>query len=119
MARKVKLKPPIVPPPTALPPSTSASPSQPKEATDEATAAVQIESTRAHWTTEDEMTLLDFLQDHISEGGDGLNFKGVTWTAVAKVLEASRTKGAPKNALATKNKFANVCFSLSWLHGLY
>lgn len=54
------------------------------------------------------MTLLDFLQDHISEGGDGLNFKGVTWTAAAKLLEASRTKGAPKNALATKNKFANL-----------
>jgi hypothetical protein len=111
MAKKAKLQPPIVPPPTALPPSTSASPSQPEEA--------QIESTQAHWTTADETTLLNFLQDHISEGGDGLNFKGVTWTAAAKVLEASRTKGALKNALATKNKFVNVCFSLSWLYGPY
>ena len=115
MARKAKLKPPIAPPPTALPQSTSASPSQLEEAT-----AVQIESTRAHWTTADETTLLDFLQDHISEGGDGLGFKGVTWTAAVKLLEASRTKGAPKNALATKNKFANVhCFSLSWLYDPY
>jgi hypothetical protein len=52
--------------------------------------------------------LLEFLQDHISEGGDGANFKTVTWTAVAKVVDEHRTKGAPKNAIACKNKFTGV-----------
>jgi hypothetical protein len=55
-----------------------------------------------HWTVTDEMELLEFLQDHISEGGDGVNFKTVTWTAVAKVVDENQTKGAPKNAIACK-----------------
>jgi hypothetical protein len=56
----------------------------------------------------DEMELLEFLQDHISEGGDDVNFKTVTWTAAAKVVDGNWTKGAPKNAIACKNKFTGV-----------
>jgi hypothetical protein len=67
-----------------------------------------MESTRAHWTVTDEMELLEFLQDHISEGGDDVNFKTVTWTAAAKVVDENQIKGAPKNAIACKNKFAGV-----------
>jgi hypothetical protein len=43
------------------------------------------------------------------EGGDSVNFKTVTWTAAAKVVDKNQTKGAPKNAIACKNKFAGVC----------
>jgi hypothetical protein len=56
----------------------------------------------------DEMECLEFLQDQILEGGDGVNFKKVTWTAVAKVVDKNWTKRAPKNAIACKNKFAGV-----------
>jgi hypothetical protein len=63
----------------------------------------------------DEMELLEFLQDHISEGGDGVNFKTVTWTAAAKVVDENWTKGAPKNAIACKNKFTAVCLFPSFL----
>jgi hypothetical protein len=62
----------------------------------------------AHWTVTDKTELLEFLQDHISEGGDGVNFKTVTWTAAAKVIDDNRTKGAPKNAIVCKNKFTGV-----------
>jgi hypothetical protein len=65
-----------------------------------------MESTWAHWMVTDETELLDFLQDHILEGGDGVNFKTVTWTAAAKVVDENWTKGAPKNAIACKNKWA-------------
>jgi hypothetical protein len=61
-----------------------------------------MESTRAHWMVADEMELPEFLQDHISEGGDGMNFKTVTWTAAAKVVDEHWTKGAPKNTIACK-----------------
>jgi hypothetical protein len=56
----------------------------------------------------DKTELLEFLQDHILEGGDGANFKTVTWTA-AKVVDKNWTGGAPKNTIACKNKFAGVC----------
>jgi hypothetical protein len=69
-----------------------------------------MESTQAHWMVTDEMELLEFLQDHILEGGDGVNFKTVTWTAAAKVVDENQTKGAPKNTIACKNKFAGVYF---------
>jgi hypothetical protein len=56
----------------------------------------------------DKTELLEFLQDHILEDGDGVNFKTVTWTAVAKVVDENWTKGAPKNAIACRNKFTGV-----------
>jgi hypothetical protein len=46
-----------------------------------------MESMSAHWMVTDEMELLEFLQDHILEGGDGVNFKTVTWTAATKVVD--------------------------------
>jgi hypothetical protein len=70
-----------------------------------------MESTRAHWTVADKTELLEFLQDHISEGGDGVNYKTVTWTAAAKVVDENWTKGAPKNTIACKNKFASFLCS--------
>jgi len=68
-----------------------------------------VDSTRTSWTTQDEAELIEFLQDHAAEAGDGLNFKGPAWTGAVKVLAACRTIGAPKNALACKNKYSSVC----------
>jgi hypothetical protein len=45
----------------------------------------------------------------LTEGGDGVNFKTVTWTAAAKVVDENWTKGVPKNTIGCKNKFAGVC----------
>jgi hypothetical protein len=73
-----------------------------------ATPAAQQDSTRAHWTIADKTELIDFILDHKAEGGDGLNFKGATWTAAAKLLDAKRTKGGIKTSLACKNKFTNA-----------
>jgi hypothetical protein len=67
-----------------------------------------MESTWAYWTVADKMELLEFLQDHTLEDGDGVNFKTVPWTAAAKVVDGNQTKGAPKNTIACKNKFAGV-----------
>jgi hypothetical protein len=56
-----------------------------------------MESTWAQTVT-DKIELLEFPQDHILEGGDGVNFETVTWTAAAKVVDENQ--GAPKNAIA-------------------
>src|SRR5271154_4636670 len=68
-----------------------------------------VDSTCTSWTTQDEAELIDFLQDHATQVGDGLNFKGPAWTGAVKVLAACRTIGAPKNALSCKNKYSSVC----------
>jgi hypothetical protein len=68
-----------------------------------------MESTQAHWTVTD---LLEFLQDHILEG---VNFKTVTWTAAAKVVDENQTKGAPKNAIVCKNNSLVYLFFPSFL----
>jgi hypothetical protein len=67
-----------------------------------------MESTWAYWMVTDKMELLEFLQDHTLEDGDGVNFKMVPWTAAAKVVDENQNKGAPKNTIACKNKFAGV-----------
>ena len=92
---------PVIP----IPPTASLLPSgQP---------AIVPDSTRASWTVDDEAALIDFLHEHAAEAGDGLNFKGSTWTAASKAIDSSRTKGAAKTALACKNKFSAVSASVS------
>ena len=63
---------------------------------------------RVHWTTADETALIVFLDDHKSEAGDGMSFKMATWNAAAVSLAGQTTKGAPKDGLACKNKWARV-----------
>ena len=74
--------------------------------------------TCANWTVEDETELIKFLITCATEGGDGTNFNGATWTAAAKAINEYQTRGAPKNSSACKNKFAFVCdlgpFSTDW-----
>jgi hypothetical protein len=62
---------------------------------------------RAHWTAEDEKTLLTYLIEHKSEGDSG-SFKKVTWTAAAVEVNKKVSKGAPKTGDACKAKFRAV-----------
>ena len=61
-----------------------------------------------HWTVEDEVVLIDFLLLHAAAGGDGGNFKMVTFNAAAPVIDAKRAKGGPKTAKACQNKYNSV-----------
>jgi hypothetical protein len=68
---------------------------------------------RARWTTEDETELLNFLIEHKSEAGDGLNFKKPTWTAAAthvNEIASSRgnSRGALKSSESCKAKYRAV-----------
>jgi hypothetical protein len=106
--RKIKPKKPVLlTPPTQ--PDLLTPPIQPSQPPSSQTTA--LDSTRASWTQADETLFLEFLQDHSAESGDGLNFKGATWTAAATRLGALRTKGGVKTPLACKNKWNGVSFT--------
>ena len=63
----------------------------------------------AIWTVNDETVLIDYLDKHQAEAGDGLSFKMSTWNgAVVKVVE-STTKGVSKDGTGCKNKWVCVC----------
>ena len=67
---------------------------------------------RASWSTEDEAELIRFLIEHVSEAGDGFNFKTVTFNAALLVLDLKKTKGAVKTGKVCKNKWMQVCCAL-------
>jgi hypothetical protein len=110
MVRKIKTKQNTIPPPGSNPTPPIPPPSQDAHSPtiENGKQNGTMESTWAHWMVTDETELLEFLQD-ILEGGDGVNFKTVTWTAAAKVVDKNQTKGASKNTIACKNKFTGVC----------
>ena len=62
---------------------------------------------RAHWTTEDESTLLLFLIDHKAKGDSG-GFKKTTWNAAATEVNKKVSRGGMKTADACKSKFRVV-----------
>lgn len=64
---------------------------------------------RAVWTPEDETSFITCLLKHKSEAGDGGNFKGSTWSLVAKEMNGLKTKGGEKTSETCKNKWARVC----------
>jgi hypothetical protein len=68
-------------------------------------------TTKAHWNVEETIALLDYLLQHISEAGDGTNFKPKTWTAVMGHLSRSQllTAGPVKTAKRCKAKWMAVC----------
>ena len=67
---------------------------------------------RASWSTEDEAELIQFLIEHVSEVGNGFNFKTVTFNAASLVLDPKKTKGAAKTGKVCKNKWMQVCCAL-------
>jgi hypothetical protein len=84
MVRKIKTKQNTIPPPLILPHQPHHLPNAPSPTVENGKQNGTMESTWAHWTVTDKMELLEFLQDHILEGGDGVDFNTVTWTAAAK-----------------------------------
>lgn len=87
---------------------SSKSPTKPKNTT--TSPDTDIDSHRAHWTIHDEAELIAFLELHRAEAGDGMNFKGRTWSAAAIELKPHTTKGGEKTGLACKNKWQRVRF---------
>jgi hypothetical protein len=65
-------------------------------------------SMRAHWSLNDETKLIEFLKERRAEAGDGMNFKGSTWSAAAAELKEHTKTGGYKNPTACKNKWAKV-----------
>ena len=67
---------------------------------------------RAIWTVDDKTVLIDYLDEHQAEAGDGLSFKMPTWNGAAVEVAESTTKGGPKDGTGCKNKWACVCCSI-------
>ncbi|KAF8161619.1 hypothetical protein B0H34DRAFT_806797 [Crassisporium funariophilum] len=63
----------------------------------------------ASWTGADELLLLNFLVQHASAAGDGGNFKMVTFTAAAAIVESERERGGVKTAKVCQNKWNQLC----------
>ena len=63
----------------------------------------------AIWTVNDETVLIDYLDEHQAEAGDGLSFKMSTWNGAAVKVVESTMKGGPKDRTGCKNKWACVC----------
>ena len=66
-------------------------------------------STHVSWDMGSEAALIDFLLEHKSEAGDGINFKVPTFKKAAIHLISFTLKGGAKSAASCKNKWAWVC----------
>ena len=71
---------------------------------------------RAHWTVEDEASLLEFLNERKSKAGNGLNFKQPDWNAATAHINTNITRGAPKTADSCRSKYGSVSNSLFMPH---
>jgi hypothetical protein len=69
---------------------------------------MQSVSLKARWTNPEVNALVDFLVEHHSEGGDGGNFKNVTFQAVVAHLRPLLEGGKPKDVKSIKYKWAQV-----------
>jgi hypothetical protein len=67
---------------------------------------------RAIWTVDDETVLIDYLDEHQAEAGDGLSFKMPTWNWAAVKVAESTMKGGLKDGTGCKNKWACICCSI-------
>jgi hypothetical protein len=94
--------------PAAQPPPIPTNPELPHTNPEQSQATQPRESTQASWTVDDETCLIDFLQDHQAEAGNGFNFKIATWHIAAAEMLKHQTKGAVKTSLTCKNKFSMV-----------
>lgn len=73
---------------------------------------------RAHWNVAETRALLEYLNDHKSEGGDGLNFKATTYRAAAAHINALaiHTHGAIKTGDMCSRKWVGVRYHLLFLY---
>ena len=63
---------------------------------------------KARWTDPEVDALVDFLAEHHSKGGDGGNFKNVTFQAVVVHLRPLLEGGKPKDMKSIKYKWMQV-----------
>ncbi|OCH83783.1 hypothetical protein OBBRIDRAFT_808746, partial [Obba rivulosa] len=70
-------------------------------------ASQQAKRQKAHWTTHEEASLLDFLATKLTKSGDGVTFHSTDWQEAASHLgkEFPSQKGWIKNADACKRKY--------------
>lgn len=67
----------------------------------------------ASWTKEDERMFVEWLLEHVSEAGDGGNFKISTMRKAATHLNKHLTKGGLKTGESCKEKWRKVRLSVS------
>jgi hypothetical protein len=60
------------------------------------------------WLAEDEKAFLQYIFEHKSEAGDGMNFKITFWRLAAEHMKSWTSEGGEKNAEACKNKWVKV-----------
>ena len=63
---------------------------------------------KARWTDPEVDALVDFLAEHYSKGGDGGNFKNVTFQAVVVHLRPLLEGSKPKDMKSIKYKWMQV-----------
>jgi len=64
---------------------------------------------KAKWNENETLALLNYLQEHIAQAGDGGNFKTSTFTAVAAAIGPLLTQGPVKTGKMCKTKWTGVC----------
>ena len=60
------------------------------------------------WTMPDEKGLIEYLIDHVAEGGDGKKFKMTVFNRAAMAIEVIRTEGGPKTPKLCLGKYDQV-----------
>ena len=63
---------------------------------------------RAQWTDLETHALLDYLIEHQSEGGDGMNFKPATFEKALDYIAPHHTKGPPKTGKMLHTRYKTV-----------
>ena len=74
----------------------------------------QPPSGRVHWSKQDELILIQFLSERVSEMTDAKSFKPSVFKEAAKHLESvhdSSMKGSAKTHTSCNHKFGKVCIS--------
>ncbi|KAG2030358.1 hypothetical protein BDR03DRAFT_878504 [Suillus americanus] len=71
------------------------------------------ETKRCHWSSTDELWLLDYITTHKARGGDGLNFDKTFWAQAALDVVHTTTISAVKTADACQQKWTRICHTFS------
>jgi hypothetical protein len=68
-------------------------------------------TTRCTWTDADDAIIMRILKEQKDAGNQsGAGWKGQVWTAVEAALKSEGiTKGAPKTASKSQDRYTNVC----------
>ncbi|KAG2341455.1 hypothetical protein BDR05DRAFT_888308 [Suillus weaverae] len=84
-----------------------------KKATNEKSAGSPGQETeRCHWTSADELCLINYITIHKAKGGDRLNFDKKFWVQVATDVAHTTKSGVVKTPHSCHQKWQRVCASL-------